>query len=214
MSYPKRCGLYVRVSTSDQNCDLQIQELTEYVSRRGWTVHKVYQDKASGANPNRKMLGALMQDCRFHHIDIVLTWKLDRLFRSLKNMVATLDEITGYGVEFMSVSDGIDLSKDSPSSRLMLHLISAFSEFELNLIRSRVVAGLQAAKARGQRLGRPPVISEKIRAEVHKLKHNGMSVRNIAQQVGIAKSTVQRLLEECTDIPFQTDLKNSNDSKG
>lgn len=217
MAQPRRCGLYVRVSSSDQNCDLQIKELREYVSRRGWTIHKVYEDKASGANPNRKMLSALLNDCRIGRLDIVLIWKLDRLFRSLKNMIATFDEISGHGVDFISISDGVDLCKDSPTSRLMLHLISAFSEFELNLIRSRVVAGLQAAKARGQKLGRPSAMTPEIEAEILRLRFGeALSYRAIEQKLNrvVSKASIERVIKSVAPKRLEQNPTKTDESSG
>ncbi len=211
----KRCGLYVRVSSLDQSTDLQRRELTEYCQRRGWTIAKIYEDKASGTSArNRKMLEELLRDCRRHHVSVVLVWKLDRLFRSLKMMIEYLNSITSAGVDFISMTDGIDLSQDSPAARLQLHLLSAFGEFEASLIRSRVIAGLAAAKARGQKLGRPPKVNGELVRQVLELRRQNVSIRQIAARVGLAKSTCQRILESCTDKPIPAASQNPSDLKG
>lgn len=194
MSTPKRIGLYVRVSTSDQRCDLQIRELREYVSKRpGWAIIKIYEDKASGANPNRRMLNELMSDCRRRRVDVVLVWKLDRLFRSLKGIVTTLHEWSEVGVEFCSATDQLDMT--TAQGRLMLHLVSAFAEFERELIRARCIAGLEAARARGVRLGRPSNLTPTIEAEILRLRAEGVSFRAIERQLGkvVSKATVERV---------------------
>lgn len=194
MSTPKRIGLYVRVSTSDQRCDLQLRELREYVSKRpGWTIAKIYEDKASGANPNRRMLSELMGDCRRRRVDVVLVWKLDRLFRSLKGIVTMLHEWSEVGVEFCSVTDQLDLT--TAQGRLMLHLVSAFAEFERELIRSRCIAGLEAARARGVRLGRPSNLTPAIEVEILRLRAEGISFREIERRLDkiVSKATVERV---------------------
>ena len=207
-----RCGQYLRVSTLDQSTDLQRRELHDYCQRRGWIISKIYEDKASGTSVrNRKMFEELMSDCRRRHIDVVLVWKLDRLFRSLKGMIETLAKFSEWNVEFVSLTDNVSL--ESSQGRLMMHLISAFAEFEADLIKSRVVAGLQAAKARGVKLGRPIKVTESVIFEVKALKAQFVSVRKIANRVGVAKSTVQRILDTCTDKPCFGESENLNKFK-
>lgn len=194
----KRVGLYLRVSTDEQSTDLQQRELTEYCKRRGWGIAKIYEDKASGTSAkNRKMLAELMTDCQRRNIDLVLVWKLDRLFRSLKMMIEYLSQMSHYGVDFISITDSIDLSNDSPAARLQLHLLSAFSEFEASLIKSRVVAGLRAAKARGQKLGRPGIISASMIEQVKSLREQGLSIRAIERELNgrASRATVERILK-------------------
>lgn len=205
----KRVGIYVRVSTQDQNCALQIRELTEYASRRGFEIAKVYEDKASGTSPNRKMFQQLLFDCRKRKIDTVIVWKLDRLFRSLKGMIQTLGELSNLNVEFISLTEAINL--ESSAGRLMVHMISAFAEFEADLIRSRVKSGLDAARARGVKLGRPKVCNSAIESEIVLLRQSGMSVRAIADRIGsVSKTTVERVLHNnhCTKNPSPGDCKS------
>lgn len=194
MSTPKRIALYLRVSSADQRCDLQRRELTEYVSKRpGWTIAKIYEDKASGANPNRRMLSELMNDCRRRRVDVVLVWKLDRLFRSLKGIVTTLHEWSELGVEFASLTD--NLSLDTAQGRLMLHLISSFAEFERELIRSRCIAGLEAARARGVQLGRPSNLTPELEVEILNLRKQSLSFREIERRLNkiVSKATIERV---------------------
>ena len=185
----KRCALYCRVSTQDQSTQLQQRELEEFAKHRGWTVVQVFTDKASGTNRNRPQLKAMMMAVRCRHVDIVLCWKLDRFFRSLKDMVVTLQELTDLDVAFVSLKDQIDLT--TASGRLMMHLLASFAEFEGALIRERVCAGLANAKRKGRRLGRPKTRDdEKILA----LRAEGLSHRQIAAQLGISKGSVQKCL--------------------
>ena len=196
-STEKRVDLYLRVSTDKQSTDLQRRELLEYCDRRGWAATKIYEDKASGTSvKNRKMLDELMSDCQQRRVDVVVVWKLDRLFRSLKMMIEYLNQISHYKVAFISLTDNIDLSHESPATRLQLHLLSAFSEFEASLIKARVVSGLNAARARGVRLGRPGVISAAMIEEVKALRAKGLSIRAIEKCLGgrASKTTVERIL--------------------
>ena len=184
-----RGAIYARVSTSDQSCELQIRELTDFVQARGWEVHAVYEDKATGTNGNRLELKAMLADARARRFDVVVTWKLDRLFRSLKDLVVTLQEFDELGVAFVSLKDNVDLT--TSSGRLLMHLLGAFAEFEASLIRERVRAGLRNAKAKGKRLGRPPTVDG---ARIKYLRSQGLSLRSIASQIGTSLGSVQRSL--------------------
>jgi putative DNA-invertase from lambdoid prophage Rac len=141
-----------------------------------------------------------MTDCRQRKIDVVLVWKLDRLFRSLKSMVVTLQEWGDLGIEFVSVTDSIDLA--SPTGRLMMHLISAFAEFEVSLVRSRVKAGLEAARARGARIGRPPLDPALIR-QVIALRAEGNSIRQIERSLNraVSRGSIVRILKQAVQKP-------------
>lgn len=184
-----RVGIYVRVSTQDQSCELQRRELTQYCQARGWTILRVYEDKASGTTSNRIMLQELLADARARKIDIVVCWKMDRFARSLKDLVGMLQEFTDLGVSFCSLKDAVDLS--TSTGRLMIHIIGAFAQFEADLIRERVRAGLSNARRKGQRLGRPPTIDQD---RVVRLRSTGMSLTQIAEAVGGTKSAVAKTL--------------------
>lgn len=152
MASQLRVGIYVRVSTQDQSCELQKNELTRYVESRGWETHKIYEDHGhTGTNGNRPMLKALLKDARERNFDVLICWKLDRLFRSLKDLIGTLHELTELKVDFISLKDNIDLT--TSSGRLMMHLLGAFAEFEASLIRERVRAGINNARAKGIKFG-------------------------------------------------------------
>lgn len=184
-----KVALYLRVSTQDQSCELQRTELTRYVESRGWEIHQIFEDKATGTNGNRPMLKALLRDARERQFDILICWKLDRLFRSLKDLIATLQELTELKIDFISLKDNIDLT--TSSGRLMMHMLGAFAEFEASLIKERVRAGLNNARAKGKRLGRPKVRDD---ARIQSLRATGLSVRQIAAQIGTSIGSVQRSL--------------------
>lgn len=192
-----RCAIYLRVSTMDQKTDLQHDELKSYCAARGWTVTQVYEDKATGCNTNRTHFQKLMKDAHARRFDVLAVWKLDRFARSLKDLVNHLQELTDLGIGFVSIKDaGVDLT--TPTGRLLTHLLSAFSEFEASLIRMRVKAGLDNAKRKGKKLGRPKVRDDdRIRA----LRAQGLSIRAIARQAGVSAMAVQRSLKSVTKSP-------------
>jgi DNA invertase Pin-like site-specific DNA recombinase len=149
-----RVALYCRVPTSDQNCDMRLSELREYAARRGWQIIGEFIDLGvSGAKDSRPQLDRMLKDAHARKFDAILVWELDRFARSLKMLVTAIENLTHAGVSFVSLRDNLDLS--SPSGRLMLHLLGAMSEFERELIKQRVNAGIKAAKARGTCFGRP-----------------------------------------------------------
>ena len=137
-------AIYLRVSTQDQSTEIQRHELISFVGSRGWGEPKVYEDKESGTTIKRPALQQLLTDARARRVDVIVCWKLDRLFRSLGDLVAVLKELEELGVLFISMRDQIDMT--TSAGRLMTHLLGAFAEFEASLIRERVRAGLANAK--------------------------------------------------------------------
>lgn len=186
----KRTALYIRVSSVDQNPEMQLRELEAFIAARGWALHKVYQDTLTGTNSERPALKSLLEDARKRRFDIVLSWKIDRFFRSLRDLVVTLQELNDLGVSFVSYNDpAIDMS--IPSGRLMIHIIGAFAEFEASLIKMRVRAGIANARTKGKHLGRPQQID---RVRVLALRQQGLSLRAIALEVGATKAGVSKIL--------------------
>lgn len=195
MSKP-RVALYIRVSSADQNPDLQHRELQEYVQHRSWTITEVYEDRLSGTNTNRKQLQGMMRDARARKFDICLVWKLDRAFRSLKDCVNFLQEMGDLGVQFVSLKDsGIDMTL--PSGRLLMHLLAAFAEFEASICRTRVMSGLAAAKARGVKLGRPNLLLPQLEGQIVALREQGLSMRQIERKLEnkVSRSSIHRVLK-------------------
>lgn len=187
----KTCAIYTRVSTSEQSCELQVRELKEYADRRGWKVTVVFEEKMSGTTANRPKLKELQKLAAERKIDIVLTWKLDRLFRSLRDLLTVLQEWSDLGVEMVSLRDNLDLT--TGAGRLLMHIVGAFGEFEAALVRERVRAGVENARKKGVKLGRPALRldSEKVRD----LRSKGLPIRTIASELGISVGSVQKALK-------------------
>jgi DNA invertase Pin-like site-specific DNA recombinase len=193
---PEKVALYARVSTQDkgQDVELQLSDLRTYADARGWKVFKEYLDVGqSGSKEQRPAFSQLMEDARKRKIDIILVWRLDRFGRSLKHLIVSLDELKTLGVGFVSFKESLDFT--TPTGRLMFHLLGAFSEFEKELIRERVKAGVAHARAKGKRLGRCPKIDEKLLRTVRDRRDKGMSIRGISKELGVSKSLVHKSLQ-------------------
>ena len=180
-----RVALYGRVSTLDkgQDVNMQMNELREYAVRRGWQIEGEYVDNGvSGAKESRPELNRLITDAKLRKFDVIAVWKLDRFGRSLKHLVVTLADLESLGIAFVSLRDGFDLS--TPSGRLMFQIIGAMGEFERNLIRERVRAGMAHAKAKGTRLGRArSYVDMRV---VQARRASGESLRAIARDLGVS----------------------------
>jgi DNA invertase Pin-like site-specific DNA recombinase len=151
-----RVAIYARVSTLNghQDPQMQLRELREYATQRGWLVTGEYVDQGvSGTKDSRPQLNRMMAGAHQRQFDVVLCWKVDRFGRSLKHLVTALADLEAYGVAFVSLKDNLDLS--TPSGRLMFQIIGAMAEFERALIQERVKAGLRNAVSKGRKLGRP-----------------------------------------------------------
>ena len=183
-------AVYLRVSTQDQSTDSQRREIDLYLTSKGLTNIQIYEDKATGTNNNRIMLKKLLEDCKAGKVGTVICYKLDRFFRSLKDLINTLQLLDDLKITFVSIRDNVDLS--TPSGRLMMHMIGAFAEFEASLIKERVKSGLKAAKARGIVLGRPRLYEPSI---ARLMRKQGHSIREIGKKLGIPKSTVDELIK-------------------
>jgi putative DNA-invertase from lambdoid prophage Rac len=187
-----KAAIYARGSTSDQNNEIQVRELTEYITRRGWELAGIYQDTMSGAKAKRLGLDALMAEARLRQFDAVLVWKLDRFGRSLVNCINGIQELSAHGLRFIAVSQGLDTDASSPTSRLLLHILAAVAEFERELIRARVCAGVANAKKNGKALGRPKATFDRHKAI--EMRAAGMSFPQIAKLLGVGQGTVVRAI--------------------
>ena len=185
-----RVALYARVSTlKTQNPELQLTELREYCKARQLEIVGEFVDVGiSGSRESRPQLNRLMADAMHHRFDVVLVWKLDRFARSLKHLVNALAEFDAWKIAFVSLQDNLDLG--TPAGRLMFNVIGAMAEFERDLIRERVRAGMLHAKSQGKILGRKRTI---MNAElINTLRSQGMPVRQIAKQAGTSVGTLYR----------------------
>ena len=136
-------AIYARVSTSDQNCALQLAELRDYCTTRGWKICCEYVDTVSGSKSSRPGRDNLMRDARARRIDILIVWKLDRWGRSLADTVITLEELASAGVRFICMTQGLDTDNANPMSRAMLGMLQVFAQFERDMINERVNAGIK-----------------------------------------------------------------------
>ena len=193
-----RVALYARVSTlHGQNPEMQLAELREYALRRGWTVSREYVDIGfSGSKESRPEFNRMMKDAHGRAFDAIACWKLDRMGRSLKHLVNVLADLQALSVDFISLRDNLDLT--TPSGRLMFHVIAAMAEFERALIRERVSAGIRAAKARGKRIGRPPVYADG--QAVRKLRSEGVPWSQVSKRLGIGVGTAVRALQQADRV--------------
>ena len=188
-----RVAIYARVSTADQHCELQLDELRGYVKRREWSVHEEYVDTITGKAASRPALDKLMADARAHRFDAVLCWKIDRFGRSVRNFTEHLQQLDSWGVRFVAITQNIDTNKADPMSRLLMHILSAFSEFEREMIVERVRSGLAAAKARGVQLGRRKLVVD--RSKIKAMREAGYSLRAIGKKHGVSYDTVSRIVK-------------------
>jgi DNA invertase Pin-like site-specific DNA recombinase len=183
-------ALYARVSTSDQDADLQLVELRRYVAARGWAIVEEFVDQGvSGSLASRPALDRLRAAARRRDVDAVVVWRFDRFSRSITDLVASLEEFRTLGVAFVSIHEQIDTG--SPTGRVVFAVVAAMAEFEREILRERVRAGMARARERGVRLGRPFKLDA---LEVLRLRRDGLSVRAIARSVGAPASTVADLL--------------------
>lgn len=192
-----RAGIYVRVSTSEQNTDLQKQELMSQATLRGWEA-VVYEDFAlSGASTDRPSLNRMLNDVEGKKLDVVMAWKLDRIGRSTQHLATVINKLLKFDVGLVVPSQGIDTSQGqvNPASKLQLNVLAAVAEFERDLIRERTRAGMQAAKKRGQRFGRETVVrtDQKEAAREILASQPEISVNRLRKTVGLSIGTAARL---------------------
>jgi DNA invertase Pin-like site-specific DNA recombinase len=201
----KRAAVYVRVSTAtrsrssdafEQNPEVQEMPLCQMVQQRGWTLARIYSDRMSGAKENRPGLSTLMRDARRGEFDVVLVWRFDRFARSIEQLVLALAlaEFRSLGIDFVSCQEALDTS--TPMGKAMFTIIGAMAELERNVIRERVIAGMEYARQHGTKsgngIGRPKRIFD--RGEVVRLRQDGLSIERIARQMSLGVGTVVRVL--------------------
>lgn len=187
-----KVALYARVSTSDQDCAMQLAELRQICQARAWTSTEYIDTGWSGQRSDRPQLMKLMKDAYLY--GAVLVWKLDRFGRSVEDLVQNIRRLESAGVRFIAVSQSIDTDRSNPTSRLLLHMLAAIAEFEAEIAKERVKAGLEHAKRVGTRSGKPPGRPRKVfrRDQVLELRASGKSYRDIARALDLSLGLVAR----------------------
>ncbi len=185
-------ALYARVSTHEQQTlPMQLKQMREYAKKRGWTVSHKIEEIGSGAKicPQRE---EILKLARQRKIDVIIVWRLDRWGRSVSDLIGTLRELTDIGVGFVSLTEALDLT--TPAGRAMAGMLAVFAEFERDILRERVKAGIAHARERGKAHGRPPTASRK-QEQIRKLKEKGLNNSQIARRLKIGRTSVIRLLK-------------------
>jgi DNA invertase Pin-like site-specific DNA recombinase len=201
---------YTRVSTDDkgQNPEVQTAELRRYCAARGWHIAEEIVDEGfSGGTDQRPGLKQLMAAVRSREVDAVVVVKLDRLFRSLKHLVGTLDEFQTLGIVFVAVKDNVDYS--TPAGRFFVQILGSLAEFEKSLLRERTMMGLAHARSVGKILGRPKTAND---AAIIQLNESGLSYRAIQTQLNVSAGAVWRALKSAPKTPSKSKRKSSVNS--
>ncbi|MBP7861366.1 recombinase family protein [bacterium] len=193
----KQVAIYCRVSTEDQDCYRQERELTEYATKLGFTVYGIYKETASGAKDNRAIRREVLKLAQARRIDGVLVTEMSRWGRSTMDLIGTLQEMESWGVSLIA-QNGFTFDLSTAQGKLIATMMASLAEFERELLRERVKSGLQAAKAKGKKLGRQHgdnFKQAKHKDQVLKLREEGKSYRAIAEKIGIDKDTVMAIIK-------------------
>ena len=194
----KRAALYVRVSTVDQHPETQLHDLRQFASQRGLQIVGEYTDHGfSGTRARRPELDRMMEDARRHRFDVLLVWSCDRLARSTKHLLQTLDELSGFGIQFLSQREAIDT--EGPLGRAIIVIVSAMAELERCIIIERVRAGMRRARLEGRQIGRARL--DVNREQVVHDRRSGMSLTHVAKKHGISRASVCRIAKQSALTP-------------
>jgi DNA invertase Pin-like site-specific DNA recombinase len=191
----KRIALYARVSTDKQTCENQLQELRTIAERMNYTIVTEFVDNGiSGmkTRQNRPALDQLMKSATQRKFDMVMCWSIDRLGRSLQNLVEILNELQALKIDLFFLQQGMDTS--TPSGRMIFSVFGAIGEFERNLIRERVIAGQKRAVANGVKIGRPSKMNDGLRSAIQLLREKGMGIKQIARELKVGIGTVYSVI--------------------
>ena len=191
----KRIALYARVSTDKQTCENQLQELRTIAERMNYTIVTEFVDNGiSGmkTRQNRPALDQLMKSATQRRFDMVMCWSIDRLGRSLQNLVEILNELQALEIDLFFLQQGMDTS--TPSGRMIFSVFGAIGEFERNLIRERVIAGQKRAVANGVKIGRPSKMNDGLRSAIQLLREKGMGIKQIARELKVGIGTVYSVI--------------------
>ena len=192
-AHPLRAALYARVSTHDQQTlTLQVEAMRKYAGLRGWSIVSEVQEVGSG-DSRRPWRDLLIKAARRRDLDVILVWRLDRWGRSVADLVLTLKDLNELGVAFVSLTEALDLT--TATGRAMAGLLAVFAEFEREVLRERVRAGIAQARKEGRPHGRPPSARRKS-AEARQLASQGLNKTQIARRLSISRASVRRILEK------------------
>jgi DNA invertase Pin-like site-specific DNA recombinase len=192
----KRAAIYVRVSTDKQTVENQVRELRQVAERRGWEVVAQYNDagiSGSKGRDHRPGLDQILNDAQRRRFDVIMAWAIDRLGRSLIDLLGTIQTLETCGVDLYLDQQALDTT--TPAGRLTFQVTGAFAEFERSMIRQRINAGLKRAVEAGKTLGRPR-ISEKLERRIQDQLRAGNGIIKVAREVGVGTGTVQRIARE------------------
>jgi DNA invertase Pin-like site-specific DNA recombinase len=192
----KRAAFYLRVSTDGQQTEHQRRQLEEVAKHRGWHIVDIYEDagvSGSKRRQHRPRLDAMLKDATRKRFDLIAAWSVDRLGRSLQDLVALLEEVKAVGCDLYLHQQAVDTT--TPAGRAMFQMMGVFAEFERSMIRERVMAGLETARAKGKTFGRPRVEAH-VEQEISALLGQGLGQLKIAKQLGCGVSTVQRIVRQ------------------
>ena len=196
-----KVAIYVRVSTNEQTTENQVRELTEWADRAGHQVVAIYDDNGvSGAKGReyRKEFDRLLRGAVRREFDLVAAWSVDRLGRSLQDLIGFLQDLHGAGVDLYLHQQALDTT--TPSGKAMFQMMGVFAEFERSMISERVKAGLARAKSNGKKLGRPKIDAEN-EARILELRSKGMGMLAIGKELGVGTSAVQRVVKVSEERP-------------
>ena len=191
----KKVCLYCRVSTTHQTSENQLRELRAVAERMGYEIVSEFIDNGiSGAKSrkDRPALDEMMKLATQRKFEVVMCWSIDRLGRSLQHLVEILNELQAMKIDLFFMQQGMDTT--TPSGRMIFSVFGAIGEFERNLIRERVIAGQQRAKASGIHIGRPTKMNEGMRSAIKAMHENGMSIRQIAKSCKVGIGTVYSVI--------------------
>jgi DNA invertase Pin-like site-specific DNA recombinase len=194
MATRKRAAIYARVSTDGQTTENQTTALKEVAARRGWDIVEVYVDHGvSGAKgrDKRPAFDRMLKEASRRRFDLVMAWAIDRMGRSLRDLIDTIEHLEATSVDLYLDQQHIDTT--TPAGKLLFHISGAFAEFERNMIRQRINAGLARARTQGKRIGRPKIDAKTEAAIRDALASGEQGILKIAAAFGVGSGTVQRV---------------------
>ena len=190
-----KCAIYLRVSTKSQDTDNQLQPLKDYAHRCGYEVVGIYEDKGvSGVKSSRPSLDQMVLDARRRKFSMILAWSIDRVGRNMTHLCGFVDEMNQLGVNLYFHQSSIDTT--TSVGKMFFHIISSVASFEREMIRERVIAGLDKCRQNGVKLGRPTTMNDGVRNAILILKDKGVGVRETCRQLKIGPASYYKVIRE------------------